>query len=72
MKNSISTCRCGHDGKGSHPCHGRGHTCKKPATQRFYGPKAVSLAGNQLKFNVQMTWSCDDCWHDFEAMRSKR
>jgi len=67
-----ATCRCGHDGTGPHPCHGQGGRCQMPATQRFYGPKTVGLAGNQLKFNVQMTWSCDDCWRAFEAIRSKQ
>ena len=59
----MDTCRCGHkDGDDFHPCHAKAYTCRKPATQRFYNPRPVCLAGVQMKFAVNETWACDDCW----------
>lgn len=58
-------CRCGYDGVGDHPCHGRAYSCKRPASQRFYDPRPVSLAGVQMKFQVSDTWACNDCWTTF-------
>lgn len=63
-----TTCRCGHTGSDSHPCHGKGHTCGKPASQRFYNPMPVALAGVMMKVQVTDTWACDDCWDAFKAM----
>lgn len=61
-------CRCGYDDKdgGPHPCHGQGYTCRKPATQRFYGLRPVALAGASMKFGASETWSCDSCWAEYE------
>lgn len=62
------TCRCGHE-VGPHPCHGKGYSCKKPATQRFYHEnKPFSLAGMSMKFPVSETWACDECWKSFSAL----
>lgn len=61
-------CRCGHEGAGDHPCHGKAHTCRKPATQHFYNPQPVALAGMQMKLQVTDTWACDECWTQFKAM----
>lgn len=64
----MDTCRCGHKDPGSpHPCHGKGYTCKNPAEHRFYGPKVVGIAGVQMKYQVQETWACDDCWAAHKA-----
>lgn len=57
-----SACRCGHTGTGEHPCHGRGYTCRKPATRRLYSPGLSALAGVQMKVTVDETWACDGCW----------
>lgn len=67
MKTPDATerCRCGYEGIGTHPCHGSGYSCRKPSKQRFYAPRAVGLAGMQLKFQVQDTWACDGCWAPF-------
>ena len=51
------SCRCGFT-EGDHPCHYAGYTCRKPATQRFYNPELVSLAGMQMKVQVTDTWAC--------------
>lgn len=63
-------CRCGHTGDGPHPCHGKGHTCGKPSTRRFYNPhppgKFASLAGATLKFEMADTFACDECWAAFQ------
>ena len=64
-------CRCGWEGKGDHPCHKNRYTCKAPAKQRFYNPKATALAGMQLKFEVRDTWACDECWEDFSKKLKK-
>lgn len=52
-------CRCGWSGEGDHPCH-RCHV--SPGTRRLYSPRAVALAGVQLKFEVSETNACDPCW----------
>lgn len=66
-----TNCRCGHqtESKNQHPCHGKGHTCRKPATEKFYQlPNAkYSLAGMMDKFSMESTWSCDECWAPFAA-----
>ncbi len=59
---SSQPCRCGHVGGEPHPCHGLGYTCRKPARERFYNARPVALAGMQLKFQVNQTWACDECW----------
>lgn len=61
----LKACRCGHSGNGQHPCHALGYSCRKPAKQRFYGPKIVSLSGQQMKLEVSDTWACDECWASF-------
>lgn len=61
-----TACRCGWDGIGEHPCHGGAYSCRKPATQRFYAPRMVGLAGVQLKFEVSDTWACDACWEEYK------
>ena len=67
-------CRCGHDPAKSsqHPCHGKGYTCGRPATRRFYNPRPpgqyASLAGMQMKIEVTESWACDDCWAAFSVM----
>ena len=33
---------------GPHPCHGRNYTCGKPATQRFYNARTVTMEGEHL------------------------
>lgn len=63
---TLKNCRCGYDGDGSHPCHGNGYSCRKPATQRFITYPA-SLAGMQLKFAAYDTWACDECWEDYKS-----
>ena len=63
----MSTCRCGHSGDGPHPCHNDGYTCRKPATQRFYGAHLTCLAGMQMKYGMHDTWACDDCWAKFKV-----
>ncbi len=62
----MTKCRCGHEGSDNHPCHARAYSCRKPATQRFYNPKIVSLAGMQMKLEVTDTWACDECWKEYE------
>lgn len=64
----MAECRCGHTGEGPHPCHAKGHTCGKPATQRFYNARPVCLSGMQMKLGVSETWACDECWEEFKAM----
>jgi len=69
----MNDCRCGHSGgPEGHPCHGKGYTCRKPASIRFYNPNLVSLAGMQMKLQVQDTWACDDCWLKFIEMFEKK
>ena len=58
-------CRCGFTEGEFHPCHYAGYTCRKPATQRFYNPELVSLAGTQMKIQITDTWACDECWEKF-------
>jgi hypothetical protein len=65
---SDAKCRCGYDGNGDHPCHGGNYLCKRPATQRFYDCKFVSLAGMQMKVQTSDTWACDECWDIFTRM----
>ena len=43
------------------------YTCRKPATQRFYGAHLTCLAGVQPKVGMNDTWACDDCWAIYEA-----
>ena len=58
-----TTCRCGWDGQGDHPCHRNNYTCRKPAKIRYYEPtKLYALAGVQMKMSVVDTWACDECW----------
>lgn len=64
----MTTCRCGHDGNGPHPCHMSVYSCRKPATQRFYNPRPVALAGVQMKLEMDETWACDECWAAFLAL----
>ena len=71
----ASPCRCGHpkDSPDPHPCHGLGHTCRKPAKQYFYSPypkghPGASLAGMQMKACVSDTWACESCWAAFKAL----
>lgn len=71
MSGDPKTCRCGHTGEGEHPCHFAGYTCRKPATQRFYNPRAVALAGAQMKFDVQSTWACDEHWEAYVEEQSR-
>jgi len=63
-------CRCGHpnDSTSPHPCHGMGHTCGRPAQQRFYNPRPAHLAGVQMKLEVSETWACDECWAWFRGL----
>lgn len=72
---AVVKCRCGYetDGDdGKHPCHGRDATgrpysCRKPAQHRFYNARPVALAGMQLKFGVNDTFACDECWDKFNG-----
>jgi hypothetical protein len=50
---------------GPHPCHGRNYTCGKPATQRFYNARTVTMEGEHLKFQTTDTWACNECWAEF-------
>jgi hypothetical protein len=61
----AETCRCGFNGEGEHPCHGKAYSCRKPAKQRFYGAHLTALAGVQMKLGVNSTWACDECWSAF-------
>jgi hypothetical protein len=68
----IAQCSCSYTWDKSvyeHPCHGKGHTCKKPASQRLYNAKP-GLAGAQVKFTMDTTWACDDCWNAFKDFQS--
>lgn len=58
-------CRCGHQGSGPHPCHGKAYTCGAPAKPRLVSTGPAALAGMQLKFSAYETWACDDCWQTF-------
>lgn len=63
----MPACRCGHvDAEVPHPCHGKGYTCRKPATRRFYGAHFTSLAGVQMKVGMHETWACDECWAAYQ------
>ena len=65
---NTAPCRCGHAASDApHPCHRKGYTCGKPAKQRFYAPKTVSLSGVMMKVAVTDTWACDDCWANFAS-----
>lgn len=68
----MSTCRCGHDSTGDHPCHGNGYECRKPAKRRLYNPRPVGLAGVQMKLQVSDTWACDECWAAFQQQVSPK
>jgi hypothetical protein len=64
---STSPCRCGYQsGDAHHPCHGKGYTCGKPATMRFYNARPVALAGVMPKVQADGTWACDECWAWFQ------
>lgn len=68
----MADCRCGWDGQGEHPCHGRNYTCRKLALHRFYTPSLrFALAGQAMKFVTQDTWACDECWEDFKKLTEK-
>ena len=68
----MTSCRCGWDGNGEHPCHGRGYTCGRPAKARYYEPsKMYSLAGAQPKFCAQQTYACEECWESFKKAQRK-
>lgn len=62
-----AACRCGWDGTGDHPCHGRAYECKKPARSRSQPHQRYSLAGAMLKLSVVETFACDECWEEFKA-----
>ncbi len=69
MKNKK--CRCGFDGDPKdHPCHGQGHTCKKPGTFRLYNMSVGdwSLAGCQPKLLAHDTYACDECWGNYKQI----
>lgn len=66
------TCRCGYEGSGLHPCHGKAHTCRKPASQRFYALRLVALAGAQMKLGMSETWACDECWQVFQELLTQQ
>lgn len=63
-------CRCGYAGEGPHPCHGMLYTCRRPARRRMYLVNGLrfALAGQQLKFSMDETWACDECWKPFAAL----
>jgi len=61
----MDSCRCGYEGTGQHPCHGKGYTCQKPAKQRFYDVQMPALAGMHMKVQVTETWACDACWTEY-------
>lgn len=65
-------CRCGHTGEGPHPCHYANYSCGKPATQRFYGPRLIAIAGIQMKVEVSSTWACDECWEKFKILLARQ
>ncbi len=65
MKSMHQQCRCGWDGMGEHLCHRFG---RAPGSMRFYNPRPVALAGQQMKFEVYDTWGCDPCWEDFKRL----
>ena len=58
----MSTCRCGHNGKGDHPCH----RCRKPAAQQFYNPRLVGLGMLIVQAEASGVWMCDECWAKFQ------
>lgn len=61
-------CRCGWNGKGQHPCHGKRYTCRNPGISRLYYPHSrFSLAGTQLKFSMRETFACEECWKSFQG-----
>ena len=67
---SDQGCRCGWDGKGDHPCHGKGYTCGKPGTPRFV-TYLTCLAGVQPKVGAYDTIACDECWEDYKRTREE-
>ena len=68
----TETCRCGWDGEGDHPCHGKLYSCKKPAERRFYAPSMrFALAGARLKFSTRETFACAECWEWFQKELQK-
>lgn len=74
MNTKNQMCRCGYKGDGTdgngdadHPCHANGYSCRRPAKPRLYqSGNLASLAGVQLKFSMQDTWACDECWEAFK------
>ena len=66
----VTSCRCGWDGTGEHPCHFNGYTCGQPARQRFYNARPVALAGAQMKLQMTDTWACDAHWHEFTSQKT--
>ena len=64
-----TTCRCGWDGQGDHPCHANAYTCRKPAKARYYEPtRRYAIAGFQMKMSISETYACDECW---EALKPR-
>jgi len=63
-----AACRCGWDGQGAHPCHGKGYTCKAPAKPRLYALRPAAVAGVQMKLEASHTFACDACWGWFETL----
>jgi len=63
----MSECRCGWEpGDGSHPCHGGGYTCTKPATRRLVCGLASFDSPEELRTDV--TFACDECWVEFQRL----
>ena len=63
---SMTSCRCGWDGTGEHPCH---RCLKAPGKRRLYVPTfKFSLAGVQPKLSMAETWGCDGCWTSFQKL----
>lgn len=70
---SDSLCRCGHPTASTdvpHPCHGKGYTCRAPATSRLVAAPTC-LAGAQMKLGAYETWACDECWEWFKGLRAQ-
>jgi len=66
----MSKCRCGWEGEGQHPCHGKGYQCKSPALPRFVATSG-GLSGSQIKTAAYQTWACDSCWEEFREFAKK-
>ena len=64
-------CRCNRETERSHLCHGQGYTCPNLGKMRLYQMQPVSLAGMQMKLQVQQTIACDACWAKFQASTPK-